>query len=320
MRQNNQNVLINLIKRNGYRAITTIDKDEFERYHGIISDIQGNKFFVKAVSGESSYRYKSLFAECEVSSYLSSLTESDLLLYNGYRLKIPKVEKIIKEGEILILISDYIKGRRLLDESSQFQAEMLITVLELVTKLSGHTRRFQIQPYLKDYSRNTLLVYLPLRLMKAVFLSPFAAFKIIMTVPKVLPLFQLQIYDNGLVHADINASNILINKKTVYLTDWEEAGWGISAYNIISPLCVHWQDRIIRNRLLRSLHDEGLKKAIIPLLSYRTLTLLNQKVSRKNIKRMRDLKLLNFDPASDIRILPIGINGKFSAVKGDKKI
>ncbi|EKD95501.1 MAG: hypothetical protein ACD_24C00468G0001, partial [uncultured bacterium] len=93
----------------------------------------------------------------------------------------------------------------------------------------------------------------------------------------------------------------MLQRNIIYLTDWEEAGWGITAYSATAPLCVHWQDSIVRNRLLQRLYGKGLKKLIVPLLVYKTLTLLNQRVGRKNAKRIRDLELLNLNPDRDIK-------------------
>jgi len=311
--------ITNIVRQNGYREITPIEKDEFGRFHGIVSNTKGNKFFVKAVVGKKSYTYKSLFAESRVSQYLSQLTKKTLFEYKGYRLLVPEVDKIINQGEVICLISRYIKGKKLLDEESNKKAEILTVVLELIEKLSGKTQRFSINLYLKDYSVKALLLYLPLRLLKSVFLSPFSSFKILMTTPKVLPLFRIGTYDKGLIHADINASNILLQRNIIYLTDWEEAGWGIAEYNSVGPLCVHWQNKIIRNGLLQRLYGKGLKKLIVPLLVYKTLTLLNQRVGRKNAKRIRDLELLNLNPDRDIKLLPKGFHKELLAIKGTEK-
>lgn len=293
LRETNQK-LIDVIRKLGYRVSPSLEEDEFGRYHGVVFNTKGKKFFVKAVIGGGSYRYRSLYSEIKVNQYLSRLTKENKIEYRGYRLQIPRVEKVIKEGEILCLISDYVPGNRLLDEPSRDRVEMLLTTLELVSRLSKKTRGYKIDAYLKNYTKINLIFHLPFKLLKAVFLSSFAFPRLIVATRKVLGVLAFGSREYGLVHGDINVSNILINKNTVYLTDWEESGWGITAYNSIAPLCVHWEDKIVRNGLIGRLSDMGLRSQIIPLLAYRALVLFNQNIDRKDKKRIRDLKILKF--------------------------
>lgn len=155
-------------------------------------------------------------------------------------------------------------------------------------------KRSIIRPYLENYTLRAILFYSPIRLLKAIFLFPLATTGLIVTTSKVFRLFSIGSYDYGLVHADIKASNILINKRTIYLTDWEQAGWGITTYNAVAPLCVHWQNQEVRDRILGSLRDKGFEKIIIPLLAYGILVLHNQNIDKKTMKQMRDLELLKF--------------------------
>lgn len=294
MKNNHLKKLSDLMQQHGYRQIYPFKKDEYERFNGIIYDLQGKKYFVKAVIGKDSYKYKSLYRESQVTSYLSTLTKKTHINHDGYSLYVPSVAKIIDQNEFFCLITNYIGGKKLSNESSDAQANILLTTLELVAKLSKVSHISTIRPYLKNYTREGLLFSLPIRFIKATILSPFAFPGLINALWKSLSLLSLNIYEYGLIHPDINVSNIIIHKNSIYLTDWEEAGWGMSVYNTITPLCVHWQDQTLRGKLFGRLRDNGQKKITIPLLAYRTLILFNQNMQRENKKRKRNIMILKF--------------------------
>lgn len=286
--------LKSLLEKYGYPYHSQIKIDEFDRFNGILKDLKGKRFFVKAAFGKASYEYKSLNRESLVTKYLSTRTKRINLSHNGYRLYVPTVAKIIDQDEIFCLITNYVEGKKLVKENSDTQANIILTTLELVSKLSRETGVSTIQPYLKNYTRNALILSLPMRFIKAAILSPFAFPGLIKALWKSLPLLSPHNYEYGLVHSDINVSNIIIHKNFIYLTDWEEAGWGITAYNTITPLCVDWKIQTLRDKLFAKLQNNGQKKITIPLLAYRTLILFNQRTKKENEKRKRDLMLLKF--------------------------
>lgn len=286
--------LVSLIKKYGFPTVLSIKWDEHKRANGIIFDKVGRKYFFKAAFGKDSYEYKSLCSESRITNYLSSLTKKINVGYYGYRLYIPSVAKIIDQEEILCLITRYVEGRKPLNENSDIKADILLTTLELFAKLSSKTKMSAIRPYLKNYTIGAILLSLPMRFIKAAILSPFATPGLIKVFTKTLPLFSHNNNKYGLVHADINLSNLILQKKAIYLTDWEEAGWGINAYSTITPLCVYWQDQTLREVLLRKLQKNGQKKITIPLLAYRTLMLFNQHIEKGDKRRKRDFMLLKF--------------------------
>lgn len=294
MKNDHLKQLNHLMQQHGYQQAFPFKKDESERFNGIILNRWGRKYFVKAVIGKDSYKYKSLYCESQVTSYVSNLTRKTHINHNGYKLYVPSVAKIIDQDGFFCLITNYIEGKKLSNESSNTKGDILLTTLGLVAKLSKKARVSTIQPYLKNYTRGALLFSLPMRFIKAAVLSPFAFPGLINASWKALSLLSPDTYEYGLVHSDINISNIIIQKNAIYLTDWEEAGWGIVAYNTITPLCVHWQDQTLRDILLVRLRDNGQKKITIPLLAYRTLMLFNQHIERENKKRKRDIMILKF--------------------------
>lgn len=283
-----------ILQEHGYRELSPIKKDEHSRFKGIISDQQGKKYFVKAAIGKDGYKYKSLWWESQVTRYLARRTKKIKVSHSGYTLNVPDVVKIIDQDEIFCLITRYIDGKKLLNENSRDQADILSTTLELVAKLSKVSHISTIRPYLKNYTREALLLSLPIRFIKAAILSPFVFPGLVRASWRALSLLSPDIYEYGLVHPDINVSNIIFRKNAIYLTDWEETGWGINAYNTITPLCVHWQDLRLRDMLLARLEDNGQKRITIPLLAYRTLMLFNQRIGRENKKRKRDFMVLEF--------------------------
>lgn len=286
--------LNHILGEHGYLQNFSIKKDEFRRFNGIIYDRGGKKYFVKAAIGKESYKYKSLYCESHVTKYLSSLTKKIHVSHNGLRLYVPDVAKIIDQDEVFCLITRYVEGRKLASENSRFQADILLATLELVAKLSKVSHISTIRPYLKNYTRKALLFSLPIRFIKAAILSPFVFGGLVRASWRALSLLSPDIYEYGLVHPDINVSNIIFGKNAIYLTDWEETGWGINAYNTISPLSIHWKDQTLKDVLLTRLQESGQKKITIPLLAYRTLMLFNQHIERENKKRKRDFALLKF--------------------------
>ncbi|MBI2028792.1 phosphotransferase [Candidatus Gottesmanbacteria bacterium] len=283
-----------ILGKHGYLQDFSIKKDEFRRFNGIIYDRSGKNYFLKAAFGKDSYEYKSLYRESQVTKFLSTRTKKIRVSHNGYRLYVPNVAKIIDQDEIFCLITRYIEGRKLLNENSGTQVDILSATLELVSKLGKVSHISTIRPYLKNYTREALLISLPIRFIKASILSPSALPRLIRASWRALSLLSSGIYEHGLVHPDINVSNIIFDKNAIYLTDWEEAGWGMSAYNVTSPLCLQWQEKTLRDRLLARLRDNGEKKITIPLLAYRTLMLFNQHLERGNKKRKRDFAILKF--------------------------
>lgn len=283
-----------LLDEHGYKDTNSIEQDNFGRFHGIVSDKRGRKFFVKAATGKSTYGYRSLFAEAHVSRLLSRLVQKVRVESNGFRLQVPPVKKIIAQNQTLCLVSRYTKGRKLLAQPSSLQAKMLPITINLVAKLSAKTHRQSLGPYLRDYSRFGLLLFSPIRLLKAVWSSPSVIIGLISAARQVLSLTHADSPKYGLIHADINASNILMKGKTIYLTDWEEAGWGMSSYNMIGPLCVHWETKEIRDSLIEYLRTSGQISELSPLLAYRALILFSQALPIQDERRIRDAQLLKF--------------------------
>lgn len=294
MKNNHLKQLNYILQEYGYREVSSIKEDEYARFNGIISDQQGKKYFLKAAIGRDSYKYKSLWRESQVTQYLSRLTKKICVSHDGYNLCVPHVAKIVDQDEIFCLITSYIEGKKLINEDSGTQADILLTTLDLVAKLSKVSHISTIRPYLKNYTREALLVSIPMRFIKAAILSPFVFPALTKASWKALLLLSSDTYENGLVHSDINVSNIIFHKNSIYLTDWEEAGWGMSVYNTITPLCVDWKNQILRDKLFGRLQDNGQKKITIPLLAYRTLMLFNQYAKKQSKKRERDFAILKF--------------------------
>jgi hypothetical protein len=286
------NKLTHLLKKQGLQLYTIIKKDDFNRYNGIIIDKNKRKYFFKAVAKTNNYQYHSLYKECQISKYLSSISNNYDIKYKGYKLRIPQVINIIENPDFLCLISKHVIGINLQYKRSYEQARILIVVDNLINNLSDKINPERIKIYLKIYSKKAILLNLPIKIIIAIIYSPSAALNIIKIIPTVLYLINLEVDDYKLIHADVNSSNILINGHTIYLTDWEEAGWGISTNNIIHPLSVHWLDSKIKFSLIKYLNIQGHRRFISPLLGYHILTLLTQKIQKDNPKRIRDYQLL----------------------------
>ncbi len=258
-------------------------QDHFDRFHAIVADVKGDKYFIKAVVGKNSYSYKSLIAESYITSYLSKLTHQNNIEYKNYRLLIPQVKKIIIQNHLVCLVSRFIKGKRILDQSPSLQASFLKVTLELVLRLGNIADKRVISPYIKNYSPLSFALHSPFQLAKAVLVAPDQVVSLTRVFLKTLPLLFRQ-GPVSLVHADINASNIWLQGKFLYLTDWEEAGWGLSDYNTVGPLSVHWNIPETKNKLY--------SKSLIPLLAFRILVLFSQRLEPSDSRRKRDHSLL----------------------------
>ena len=285
--------LTSVLKLEGFRKIAVLKKDEFGRIHGIAYDSRNRKYFIKAATGKDTYTYKVLRSETYITYHLANLTKRQTISLEGYRLIVPKVARIINRNNMTIFISDFINGKRLLDEPSPVMANKLVLTLKLITLLSKEVSQTSIKNYLDNYSRFKLLIDLPLKLIRSVWNSPQNIFRLVMSAIKATSIIWLNTGKPGLVHADINASNILISGKNIYLTDWEQCGWGLSVYNAIGPLCVHWTDIYIRKSIENYLSKISSVTETNSLLAYRILILFNQKLPITDSRKVRDLEILN---------------------------
>lgn len=290
-KNNYQEKLNQLLQQLGFRPTPAINGDGFNRFNGIITDKFNKKYFIKVAFGKNSYQYKSLFWESQITKNLSKITRKIHITYDGYRLYIPKVLKTIKQDDFCLLITNYIKGKRLKDQSENKQADIVLGLLQLLEKLDNVSEISQIRPYLKDYTRLALCFSLPMRLLKGIFLYPSVSFGLIRAFCKALSLLLPRSYEYGIVHPDINVTNIIFRKNAIFLTDWEEAGWGIKAINMITPLFIHFQNKKLKDLLLEKLENDDRNKST-PLFFYRILMLFNQQVSKNNYRQKRDLMLL----------------------------
>src|SRR3989339_609681 len=288
MTRTSQIQVIKLLKIYGY-LLVRINRDQFNRLNGILKDRQGKRYFFKVVNDQDVYSFNSLFNEANVSRYLGKLSHQKIDSFKGYRLKIPLVKKIIKKDGIVCLISNLVEGNSLLTKPSQFQARILEIPLEQLLLLNRLFVRSPVDQYLIKFTKSDLLLSLPRKLIKAVLTSPSDAVSLIKIALNFLKSIVFTGYHNALIHADLNASNIILKGKTIYLTDWEEVGWGISTYNIVGPLCVHWQTRVIRNKIFMYLQKTKQNTLAVPLLAHKVLILFNQKMDRSHPKRVRDL-------------------------------
>ncbi len=274
-----------VLERNGYTLVGEPKPDSYGRFSGIVADKKGNKFFYKAVVGLNGYSYKSLYNEAYLTKYLAGLTYRKGIKFGSYSLEIPQVEKIIKEGEVLCVISHQVAGKALSSMPPAAQAKILITTWGLMDKFSQEVDVNQIKPYLKNYSKVSLTAYLPFRLVKAILFSPLSAVALMVTAIRALRVISRKGSKPGLIHPDIKSGNIYVDKKRIFLLDWEEAGWGELAYNQVSTMSVHWQNKLVLNQLAAEM---------IPLLAYRTLVVFNQNFKKDSIRRIRDYRLLKF--------------------------
>ncbi|MBI4008647.1 phosphotransferase [Candidatus Roizmanbacteria bacterium] len=286
------NIVIKVLQKRNYIIEDLPSSDEFGRFRMIVRNRKNKRLFVKSTIGKSTYGYKSLQKEALLYSHIRRKLQRDPVKYKGYKLSVPNVHSIIEENGVICLITDFIDGAYLINQSDKNQADILIYTYNMVTRLNLD-KKSTIKFTFKKYNIRDLIIQIPGRCVRAILLHPQNALRLILVAIKVLPLIKSRNLKKGFVHSDINASNIIMVGKDIYLMDWEDAGWGIKLYNGIAPLCTHWTNRVIRLRLLNFLKKLEDNEAIFSLIAFRTLMLFNQKITSKNVKYARDVALLN---------------------------
>jgi hypothetical protein len=287
-----EKILKGLLKKHGFRLIKTVRNDGFERFNSVLKDVKGNKFFMKATLGKKTYRYNSLYNEAVISDFLSKMLIKRHLINNGYRLQVPEVKKIIEDKNFLIFISDFSTGKKLSLYEKGEQAKILKNCIELITKLDNPESFQAMDNRFKKYDRARLLMLSPLRLGKAALFTNVPLRKLVKVYYNFLAILFVRKVKNSLVHPDINTTNIIVYGKKIYLTDWEEAGWGVSKYNATTPLLLYENDSVLSGEI-HSIFKNLPRRMLKALLSYRILVLFNQKTNTEDKRYKRDLLLIN---------------------------
>ena len=282
-------ILTEALASRGYRVTGEVRVDDFNRYHVAVTNSNGEKFIVKALVGTRGYSYLSLLNEAYLAKHLAGVTQKQNVSADGYRLKIPRVADIIKEDKVLAVVAERINGSQLSTKSEAVQAKLLVTVDSLLTKLSTQVKCQDIADFTHDYSIPALRLTLALKLARAIQLAPQNAGDLVKTALTALGLISSRHKSSGLVHPDLNASNLFVNKKVMYLLDWEEAGWGENLYNQVCTVFPGWDNGDLRNNFTRAL-DSRFGSMLLAMLAYRTLIDFCQ----TNPRVARHLKVLKF--------------------------
>lgn len=281
-----------LLALHGYIVFEPLKKDSFNRFNAILKNSKGKKYFVKATYGINSYKYRSLFNEAKISEFLSFRLSGSKTNQNNYIFLVPKFKEIIQYEDFIFFISELVKGEKLSDTAKDLQIKILKKSINAVTKINTGSDKLSLQKYLINYNKMNLILISPFRFAKALLRPNAPVFKLIKVYFNFLPLFFIDKVKYSLIHPDINTTNIIVNKKTIYLTDWEESGWGISTYNATAPMLL-FEYGIPSNDNIYPIFGNLNKKDVRPLLAYRILSLFNQKTDINDHRHMRDIKLVN---------------------------
>lgn len=293
MKTTRKTMLLNALRPWGITDIS-FNNDEFNRINGAAFHKNGKKYFMKAAFGESTYGYASLLSESYVTKFLGSYTHSHRISHNTFQLKVPKVFAIIKKKQFICLITEYINGRMLKTHSIITKVQIINALAHCVSNISlNDDNNPELFSHLKSYSKMNLLYGVIPRLIKAIYLNPSYFIALLKLSTKIVSQAAHFNSRKSLVHIDINISNVLTRNKAVYLTDWEEAGYGHQMFNWASPLATHWNDLTFRASLMTVMPSGNKKESIIPYLAIRALMLLNQSVEKKSKKRIRDIAILH---------------------------
>lgn len=275
-----ENKLKNILTKNGFKPIRIVRRDGFERYNSVLRDYKGKKYFMKATIGKGSYRYRSLYNEAKISDFLSGFLTKKVTKNINYRLAVPKVKKIILEDDFLIFISHFISGKKVSLYNKQTQVNIVKESIDLVGMIDSEKEFKSINNLFKKYDRLHLIAMSPLRFIKAIFYSKVSLVKLSKVYFNFMKILFTNLVKYSLVHPDINTSNIIIQKRKIYITDWEEAGWGISAYNSTTPTLLYQKYRVQNKKVQRILRS---------LLAYRILVFFNQKIHAGDKRSLRDV-------------------------------
>lgn len=271
-----------MLVNKGY-SIQSLNEDNYGRFKILATNNLKVKCFIKAVIKSDRKIFKSLWREGHVSKFLSEVVKKKSINNDEYFLEIPEVLELINEVEALCVVFRYEEGQLLSEYSIEDQGRLIFITLDLVNKINNQNYVKVLVPFLTNYRPINLLLTIPFRIAKALIFNPFDSIQLIATSIKSLSLIKEK--NLSLVHPDINSSNIIINGKKIFLIDWEEAGWGISSYNILGPVCSHWDIEFIRNKLL--------PKIVLSVFAYRILLLFNQPSFTLNQNKNRNRRILN---------------------------
>lgn len=283
-------IITKILQKQDLIIQSTVTYDTFSRANGIVKDSQGNKYFFKCANQKHPYAYRSLFNEAKVTEHLSDFLRKYPIIRSGYRLYVPPVRMVLKQDGYLFVLTKFISAASLSEANKKVQTQHLIQASELIKQLC-HPDLALLKPYLMSYTKPAMVVQLVPRAIKALLLRPEQWYSICKLFFRSLGLLFVTSPRCGIVHADLNITNILYVKKTIYVTDWEEAGWGNPNYSLTTPLCFSLGNQKFMQLLAGKLSLREMQS--IKLLStYKILTLFNQQMKTDDSRFIRDKRII----------------------------
>jgi hypothetical protein len=207
---NPKDLIAQELEHEGFTVAQDLSVDTFGRFHGKVKDSNEHEYFIKAVAKTNTYAYKSLQRECAVTKYLAEITHQSKIAKDKYQLRIPKVKSTIITEDFCVLVSEFIDGNNLLEQSAPVIAQTLLTTIDLVNQLGNVIDATTIKGFLKKYTIFNFYFSLPVRYTKALLLNPALWLQLTKTMLQTLGLLKANDAKTSLIHADINASNIIV--------------------------------------------------------------------------------------------------------------
>lgn len=217
-----------------YRLISKVNKEIIDKEYGIgIYEYKGEKVFIKTWSGSiKNFRYYSLVKEHLVNDLLYKKLKKSKSVDSRYSVKIPQVVDYVQYKNSLSIVFEYIEGKTLSSVSVSEQASiisMIIMTLYYMSKsfTDKEKKQFSMRPF-------TFYVFcLPFYTLLTITSDFRSSKQIIKALINCLKTINhINTKNLHLAHGDLDLHNVIKNKSSIYILDWERTIFTIPNYDI----------------------------------------------------------------------------------------
>ncbi|MBI4008648.1 aminoglycoside phosphotransferase family protein [Candidatus Roizmanbacteria bacterium] len=249
--------------------------------------IDNRYLFIRPILGGLSKNKKAIYKDkktgdlvfCKFEQHDSLLKrEFDALVYlskeidgqtkNKRIVNVPKAIDLIAVNGGRAFITEFVEGKPLLDLSISSQKEAYLQVLQFLSAVNP-IKNAQRKSFLANKSPMYLIVTLPYFLIKNIWNYPGYFFLFINSYAKLLLFINiwLKLDPNIFCHGDINGSNMLYDKKSVYLLDFPQGCMSHKYYDLSIALNSLW----LQKGFQEELYNEAIKLFQLSVSEEKTL-------------------------------------------------
>ena len=258
-----------------YRLLEIVKHHRYLRFQlGIYQDNRGNKFFAKQFSKiNPGPDYYWLSNEINVYSELNSLYAKygEKITNKFPRIKIPKLVKVFEDDKRLIMLLELVGGTPL----HKFGPDKAINIYDELFEYFKFIGSMFDKKKLGQRTNKYFLLTYPILALKSFIKYPYARGLVVRStivffsaVPTLLRHQKL-----SFVHRDLNQLNILLDKETIWLIDFEYAVLTNPLIEVIHVVMRSWHREDFRDKFINSWVEENLTKNFEALQTYKSLAL-----------------------------------------------